>query len=346
MPNPSAHEGEPNLAPAVFTVNVNNLRLRQSPGANGKELAKLREGALLKDLGAVSDFTTKVKFRGILFDEPWLKVQMEDGLQGWVYAGGLRFDSNHPGQIVQQLHQKRLQAMFGQELSQRVLQYRNAYQDTKNDREMAQVYLEGSALRDTLVDLLEKHIAIDDYNQLPDLFWLEEALPGLVTALVAEGTIYYLFFDYKQLLAKVQTTEGAADDAFVELCLQTYDLDSIEHFFPSWLMQTWDYGGHSLLGKGIHTQILKTMDNLIKAKNPFEVEILNLKEQLIADIVHKGVSYWEPQAAIVQELTALLKSNWTILSPQEQKALQERLKQFENPEAHAIQVNLRSGIEQ
>ena len=36
-------------------------------------------------------FTEKINLRGTTYDEPWLKVQTQEGQIGWVYGGGVKF---------------------------------------------------------------------------------------------------------------------------------------------------------------------------------------------------------------------------------------------------------------
>ena len=78
-PNPIDPE-ETIEPPTKMIVNIDNLRIRATPGDKGEEIGRLKEGAVLYDLGEVSDFTTKVQLRGISFDEPWLKVKTEQNL--------------------------------------------------------------------------------------------------------------------------------------------------------------------------------------------------------------------------------------------------------------------------
>jgi len=235
--------------------------------------------------------------------------------------------------------------MFGPELTSAAFQYQQSYEAVTKSEEMAAVYTQGRELRDTLVRLLENKIEIEDYEQLPDLFWLEEAMPGFVTALVAEGTLYYLFYDYRQLLAKAAKTSGAQDDEFIEFCTQVHEMDSVEHFFPAWFMQTWDYGGHSLLGRGIHLDLLKEMDRQVANKSTFASEINLIKERILADITEHYISYWETKAMIVAELAAILEADFSILDKADRVALQTRLKMFERAKANGIKINQKSGVE-
>ena len=334
-------------------VNLDNLRLRADAGEKGKEIGRLPKGTVLQDLGEVSDFTTRVRLRGIWFDEPWLKVRTEQGLEGWVYAGAIRFDVNKPSELTEMLLRKRLQTTFGKELTQRIHTYRKNFRTATTSTAFAENYREGAELQALLNKELESKIVLDDTNQLPDLFWIDETLPALVPALVAEGTAYYLFRDYKALGNKAINTEGKEDDHYVALNYLVHNSDSIEHFFPAWMIQTWDYGGHSLLGQGEHLKILKKVSEVVSKSSLFLEEAMQIKTRLIADMLDSGdvdksgTGFWEPKEKILKELDAILAAeDITVLSAEDRVALETRRKILENPEQNGIKMNYRSGLVQ
>ncbi|MEZ4951893.1 MAG: SH3 domain-containing protein, partial [Saprospiraceae bacterium] len=247
---------QPGEVVSTMIVNVENLRLRAKPGEEGEVLTTLEKGTILTDLGEASNFYTEVTLRGIPYKEPWIKVQTPDSTIGWTFAGGLNFDLSHPSEIALQLVRKRLEYLFGESLTKKIEQYRFQYNSAKTSREFAAAFRTGKHLRDSLNKALEIRFDVTSYEIPPDLDWLSEPVPGYSTLLVAEGTQYYLFQNYKAMLPKVKATEGAEDNEFLELNFQVYEQDSIENFYPVWFMQTWDYGGHSLLGRGLHLRTL------------------------------------------------------------------------------------------
>ncbi len=334
---------EPSV-PTKMIVNIDNLRLRDAPGEKGNEVGRLKEGTVLYDLGEVSDFTTRVQLRGIWFDEPWLKVKTEQNLEGWVYGGAVTFDASTPTAMSKLMTEKRLQTFFGKGLTLRLKRYKTNFDSVKTSGDFAENFREGLKLRDTLTTILENRIEVaDNYNQMPDLFWIENAIPGYTTQLVAEGTIYYLFQDFKKLKQKASTSEGEEDDNFVDLNLLVYSMDSIEHFFPSWFIQTWDYGGCSLLGKKEHIKILKKIDEVLNKSDLFATEINTIKDRLIDDITNKDIEYWEEKDAILSELDDIITGNFNALTNEDMIALKTRRKQFEYPKENNIKVNVRSG---
>lgn len=331
--------------PVVLIANIDHLRLRDVPGPDGNLVASLAEGDTLYDLGEVSAFTTEVTLRGIRFDEPWLKVRTRDSLVGWVYAGGVHFDLDDRSELTNRLMKIRLQTFFGENLAQRVLNYRQSFVKARSSAELAEVHRTASHLRDTLTLIFDKRITlIQAPNQAPNLSWMEEALPGLVAQRVAEGTRLYLFFDYNQWLEKSRQTTGAEDNQFVDVCLTAYGLDSIEYLLPDWNIAVSDEQVFSDLGKGLHRSMLQKMNRALADSRLFESEFMDFKNQLLDDIMGVQLSYWNGQEAILQELDGILADDLGILTSIEKEKLKKRRDQFSDPEKNGIQLNYRSGL--
>ncbi|HMR42739.1 MAG TPA: hypothetical protein PKC40_02855, partial [Saprospiraceae bacterium] len=256
----------------------------------------------------------------------------------------ITFDMSNPTELARTLMNKRLLSLFGKELTEKIDQYRAQFNLAARSREFADAYRTGEKLRDTLTHVLERKLEISDLEQAPDLFWLKDAMPAFQPQLVAEGTAYQLFHDFKTLHTKANATEGEEDNEFVELCLLLFPEDSIEYFYPAWFIQTWDYGGHSLLGRGVHLQILEEMEEVLEANDLFEAEILKIKAKLIDDITSQDVTYWESAENILKELDAIIAANFSILSESDKIALTTRRKMFEAPEENNIQLDQRTGI--
>lgn len=325
-------------------VNIDYLRLRDTPGESGKVLHTFNQGDILYDLGEASSFTTRVKLRGIEFDEPWVLVEDDQGNQGWVYAGGVDFEYQNASSTARNLMHYRLQAVFSAPLADSIRSYREAYRMAADSRTFEQAYRFGLRLRDTLNHLLVNKIEIQDYERLPDLFWLREALPGFIPQLVAEGTAYQLFVNFKDMATRAGRTSGQEDDRFFKLCFTIFRQDSVEHYFPGWFIQTWDYGGHSELGKGIHYELFDQMNRLLAEIELFKPEIEAYKNDLLHDITNPENTYWYPQEAILEEMTRLEQAEFGLFDERDKAALEVRMEQFKNPEANQIQMNFRAGI--
>lgn len=338
----STINSSPKTAPLVFTTNLDNLRLRDQPGKDGKELARLPLGAKVFDTGEVSEFTTPLKLRGVSFDEPWIKIKTAQGLSGWIYGGGLSFSLEADNPAAQAMMQKRLVGLFGKSLADDVERYRRNYNNATTAEEFANVYNEGIVLREYFARLIEEKIEVN-YDQLPDLFWLKQAMPGYIPQLAAEGTIYYLFNDYKQFQQKALKTTGSEDDEMAELFFQVHEGDSIEHFYPVWFMQTWDYGGHSLLGRGIHTKLLDEMERLNEQSTFFAKPINDLKNKLLSDITEQHSAYWESKEKVIAELNEIIDRRYKLFTKEDRVILEARQKMMEEPEKNKIEFGAREG---
>ncbi len=326
-----------------FRTAVADLRLRETPGEKGAILTTLPKDAVLEDLGEVSDFTTRVTLRGITYNEPWIKVKTTDGKTGWVYAGGINFSPEQSSKTTEILLQKRALALFGQSLLTRMRQHQRDFATIRTDKDFAQLYVQSQGLRDTLERILYDKIQINEPANLPDLFWISSLLPGFQPQVVAEGTAYALFFDYRRWLPLARRSTGVQDDLFVEVQISAFPQDSIEYYFPAWQIQTWDYGGSSLLGKGIHKNLLDKIAVQLKGGSLFEEPLTQMKNRIIEDITSAETSFWQPAAEAISELDAILAANYDMLTPNDKIALATRRKQLEDPRKHNLQVNLRAG---
>lgn len=347
-PTEPAPSTEPSIVqsdPIKYKAALEYLRLRDQPGESGKVVTMLTKGDTLIGLEEFSNFKTKIKLRGLWMNEPWVKVAKNDSIQGWVYAGGLEFfQEQMKDKRLDFLIENRLESIFGKQLTESIFTYRNEYERLRDSEGFANIFLRGSALRDSLTTILEEKIEITDYEKMPDLSWLEVNVPGYEIQLVAEGTLVHLFMNYKEMYKKARQTKGQEDDEFIDLCFQIYALDSIEHFYPSWFLQTWDYGGHSELGSRKHFTILQKMNRLLAESNIFEPKIEQFKLDLLNDITDAETSYWNTQSEILEELDSILSAEFGILSKEDKMSLQVRKKMFESAEENGIQLNHRAGI--
>ncbi len=330
-----------------LVANIDYLRLRSKAGTDSETVAMLERGQVMHDLGEISDFTTKVELRGVKYDEPWLKVETAEGQIGWVYGGGVYFDLNSSSKAMDLLMKKRLVSFYGKNISEDVFAYRKAFTMARTDKDMARVIEEGSSLAKEMNEKNEKVFPMartPEDGDVPDLRWLQQTLPGYHLGSAGEGTVYWLYRNLKQFSEKASKTRGKADDDFINLNIQLHPTDSIEYFYPVYFMQTWDYGGHSLLGEGKHLEIL-TSANEVMAKHPraFDAEINQIKDDLIQDLTASPQGYWYGKKRILSEIDKIMKAELGILTEKDKIAISEQRKRFTDPVASGIKVGLRSG---
>lgn len=336
---------EKKTAPRQVTLiaNMNHLRMRDKAGKEGKVIGNLSTGETLTYKGEKSSFNTPVKLRGYGYNDPWLKVKTESGEEGWVYAGGVKFGDDLDHDLVKVLIDNRLKQLFGTKLAEEIQDYKASFTKTNSSENLAITYRNAMEMRDEVVQILHDDIEVTDPQKAADMDWLQAALPGFITQLAAEASLYHLFFYYEDWAKKARRTSGKEDNDFFALMYEVYPIDHIEHFFPAWFLQTWDYGGHSELGKGVHNNLLDKMNRLLAESDLFAPEINKLKNDLLNDITNNEITYWYDQKAILAELNTILATNYGILTDEDKIALETRKKHFENPVENGIQLDARSG---
>jgi len=327
----------------VLVTTTEDVRIRSKAGENGKEIKRIGKSTTLYYLNEISDFTTEVAIQGIQFNEPWLKVQLPDGTQGWIYAGYVKFDTKAKGSdLAKQIITKRLANFFGANAGQLIEQYQKLYKETETSLEFSEMYLVGKQLRDTLLVNLQQ-INFSESPEIPDLFWVNEPIPALVPTRLPEGGVgFSLFFDYKELYQKALQTVDKQDDAFVKLHFLVYSTDSMEYYYPSWFLPNEAFmGGNSLFGEGIHSKVIAQMDTLMKQGNIFEVAVQELKNMIMMDIVTTN-NYWRSQDEVLEELNAIILADYRLFTPDDKLALSQRVKMFQNPSEFEINLNMRA----
>lgn len=317
---------------------ISGLSLRSAPNFTSDILERLPKGVLLEGIGFSKAINAK-RINGILFKEHWQQVKTEDGKTGWVYGGGLTLIHTTNLTIAQnEFLQKRLNGIFGKNLSIEILQYRKSYKALSTSRNFANLYSKGLSIRDSVAQILSTTAEVVDPYEPADFSWLEYSLPGFQVQLVAEATAYYPYINYASFLEKATTTLEKEDDLFLQLNVAMYK-DSIEQAFPSWVLQTWDYGGHSLLGSNKHLELLQAMDAIYKKTSLFNTHLTTYKNALLSDILAEWVTYWDTQEAIQKELKQIISNKFSCLTKEEQLQLQQRLDAFDNPDQHNINLN-------
>lgn len=327
----------------TLLADVDVLQVRKNAGLDAEVIVSLVRGESMQFLGTISNFTTKIELGGIKQDEPWLLVELSDGRKGWVYAGSVRHQPDDKNGFSNLLLQKRLNSFFGNITSAKIQRHRRNFHRLTTSEGFARAYAVALELRDTLVVRLNQKINLSESETVPDLYWLEECLPGFVVQIVAEGTRYHLFVDYREWGQKAAETSGIEDDHFMEICYASYPTDSIEYVYKGWFQQTWEHGGSSLLGKGIHKKMFDDLEKMTQLTTLFANDLATTKRELLDDILNENNTYWEAKDKILAELEEIMATNYTILTKEDRIAIKERYNMFKDYKTHRIQLNLRAG---
>ena len=329
-----------------FEVDQNGLILYEQAGGKGRVLKELKKGAQLEDLYEESDFLSKIEIQNQSFELPWIKVKTKDDTFGWIYPCPLQLKAINGLTLGDILRERLLRSLIGVSQWEELQRYNNAFAEADELMAVLDVYKSGRVLRDKMVSSIEKKLFQRQEDELINLFWLKEEFPGFVPQLVAEGTSYYLFIDYNAFLSFSGVSEERIDDDYFAFAASIYPDDGVEYFYPIWTMQTWDYGGHSLLGRGIHFNVLGKISSLLAEDSPFQSELLEIKSKLFEDITGTEVTYWESKENIQKEVTQIIENFAAYFSETELSILKSRLDQFNEPEVYEIQMNLQAGLEE
>lgn len=145
-------------------------------------------------------------------------------------------------------------------------------------------------------------------NMKASLSFLQDATPFIINTCVAECSEYALDFDLTNMSKQTDKTIGKLDDEYLELLQMAYEINfSLSNQFKSWFMQTWDYGGGSLLGN-------KTIYNFLKKCKQFEFKLMKidpilegLKQDAVNTALH-GVYMLAP-VSILEEIKMIVNEN-------------------------------------
>jgi len=178
-----------------------------------------------------------------------------------------------------------LKKYFSTDLIQKLENYFAEYNAANSDTVFQKIYDSGVDLCKTLAlsfqdpqtNYLKDLMSQDDY----ELYYLHSEMERLNGRLgpiyitcVAECSEMDFCFDLKSLKEKSISTNGKADDDFVDILLFVEgDYGYAGYFdFKVWTKQKWDYGGSNLLGRGImldvvrRTKIFKETHTLFSAQ--------------------------------------------------------------------------------
>ncbi len=328
------------IDPSQIMVFKPGLRLFSTPGSQGKALRKLKPGELLQDLGEVSPFLTPLSLNGQGYTEPWLKVRTHKGEIGWVYGAVLY---NRQEQAAQQVLPKRLAALFGASLAQKIDTYSRNYEAAQTDVALAQAYHQFREVLDSLALHTSFALAVDPTYTLPNLTWLPQVLPGVVTQMNPRGDTYYFFTHFGDYKRKALQTKGQSDDDFFDWCIQQFPSDSIEYLYPHYLIETEHEVAFSLLGRGLHFQALQQLDALYRRKTAFDNDLIGYKNRCIDDITASRAAFWETREKIIAELTQICRSDLVVLTKADKIALETRLQQLQKPEMYGLRTDVQAG---
>jgi len=138
-----------------------------------------------------------------------------------------------------------------------------------------------------------------------DFGWVEPMTPGLKSRLVAEGTELVMALHYPTFTKLAQQTPEKGDDQLMALLQKARGEYSTN--WPNWFAQTWDYGGCTHLGSGLHLQLWQELQRLQGQAPLFAPELTELRNDLLADILQVR-SFCQPQSQVLKELSQFFRA--------------------------------------
>lgn len=329
--------------PILLVVSTREAIVRAQPQLTAPELRRVAKGDSLIYANSVTDFNIAMQIDGIAYQEPWLKVILDDSRPGWIYGGCVRFDGLSHTELSDIVLDQRLRQLFGNELTTRIVAYRASASDIRTQEAFDLYFQQSEDLRSELLAKIGQRLSLLDTAQaLPDFFWLNSVFPGFVVAYPATLGRYTLFRDYGFWAQQASQTTETADDSLVSVFLSAYPQDSIEFLYADWKYALSETETYSRLGEGIHLSILQKMDVVWRQSPRYQVYLKPLLRQLLDDI-SLSESYWQPIEPILFELDALLQGNYAPLSPADKIELKTRYKMLQKPEQYGVRLNAFEG---
>ena len=88
-PNVYVIEDPEQLKETQYYVWLPILLVRSEPNQKASVISKLKKGDNIKYLGVKTQLKERINIRGKEFEEPWMKIETPDGLEGWVFGAGI-----------------------------------------------------------------------------------------------------------------------------------------------------------------------------------------------------------------------------------------------------------------
>ena len=322
----------------VGVITGDNVRLRESAHLKSKIITELYKGNLV----VIEKKTVGDSHKGI---DIWYKVRST-----YFYGTGYiheAYISTDRAKIIflkkfsAKVHLGKLQTIFSKKEIKNINKYYIQYKKIKNGKDLQKAYAVAESLSERLTDTLNKYYEkrqTEDSNYYMDgEHWLVASIPGTRLRLVAEGTGVNMNIDYPLYLAMSERVKDKHSIAYFNLAIKAYGRENNQSF-PNWFDQTWDYGGASNLGSGIHVQLLKTIDSLLISKSPYATQLKLIQTHILRDILEWN-AFNQNAKSIVKEINQIIKDVPLADSAIEQ--LQRRVIEFENPPKN-MQLNCKN----
>lgn len=332
-----------NISTPTLKIRSNEAVLFEAPNLKSKILQDLPKHASVIHLEQLSYHLDWFNMEGQEVFEPWIAIQTKQQVNGWTNLGAV-YDLNRL-EDQEEYYQKMLEALAGAELYPSIVDYNRMNATVKTADDFLTVYKQAQTIQSELTKRLQLVLEQNSHAKIPDFFWLQEVLPGLLPQFDQSNKQYLLDKDFTDFLNTALKTSSKKDDQFIAVFLLLFPEDSIEYKTPSYQLPVSLTAQHSLLGRGIHLDLLIAMEEVVDEAPLFFAQVQPIKDALINDISSANVSYWESADQIIEELKRIQAKDFDVLSQNDKIAIGERIKQFEKFTQFGISVDLKSGRE-
>jgi hypothetical protein len=328
--------------PILLYITTEHAILRESPDINSAETDRRVKGDSLLFSNKISSFNSKIKLEGILYNEPWLRVITEGNKMSWIYGGCINFSASEHIKLREKVLDQSALTFFGPSLAQQISIYQKETKSIATLPGFRSLLTRGTTLQDSLEKKMNVLLQLHTGEELPDFFWLNELMDGMLVHYIGEQEKYYIFKDLKFWKSISRKTLETEDDDFMELMLSAYSADSIEYIYYGWQLPVDDSTTCSLLGSNIHTEVLNKMALAIDSNSYFKAEVDVLRQALVNDMsICKH--YWLPLQAIEDELALIIERNYAFLDKYNWIAIKSHRQLLLENERNSIKVNLFEG---
>jgi hypothetical protein len=273
--------------------------LKAAPNEDAADIVMLTPNTAVYPQGEVSEHRTRLRYKGMVFNEPWILVRLKDGTEGWVH-----------GVVLQQellAEQWVLKQLLTAPTLRKIHAYEKQFTQLQADEELLTLLENAFELRDSLMKGIRQRGKQAELALAAST--LESKLPGFVVHRLPEGSQpYYLFIDFKYWGGRAKQTKGSCDDELIGLYYDIYPIDSIEYFCKAWQLETEKGPTYSLLGDGLHQAILRQLDQLDKCGDIMQPAIRRIAGALVNDMTQRSVLYWNDSKQGIKEIEEIINA--------------------------------------
>ncbi len=333
-------DGQPSLVLVTGSLAI----IRNRPDVSAAEIARYKKNDTLLFVNELSRHTLEIKLDDIVYDEPWLKVALpnQNGLEGWVFAGSLRFLQTPSLDLQSLTMARRIDKILGAGWNDKLQAYNQEFNEMQTDIAFQMVWQRAEQIKVDLEQKINELYNQSVSSQKNDFAWINDVFNGYQLYWLDEKQQFALYKNLSSWLPKTIQTADTSDEYFLNNYLLLYANDSSEFWYTDLNIRKSanDTLLYSLLGRNIHSQILAQTTNYSQ-DNLFKSHYADLRQIVINDILLCD-RFWLDIETVKKELKTILNAPDYNLNKNNRISLEARLAVLENYQANGIIVN---GIE-